>query len=56
MKAPAVKRASNSSNSREQEIRPIIIDDIQATPDSPEVDNQQNDINTKIPTTYPQKD
>ena len=41
------------SNRKEQEIKPIIIDDIQTAPDSLKVDTQ-NETDTKIPTKYPQ--
>ena len=44
----------NSPNSKEQEIKPIIIDDIHTFPNSPKVDNQQNDTDAKMPTKYPQ--
>ena len=53
VKAPTVKKASNPSNRREQEIKPIIIDNIQTTPES-HTDNQQNGTDTKKPTKFPQ--
>ena len=42
VKAPAVQKTSNSSSRGEQEIKSIIIDDTQTTPDSLSVNNQQN--------------
>ena len=53
VKAPMVKKSSNSSTTEEQEIKPIIIDDIQTAPDSQKIDSQ-NEANTRIPTKYPQ--
>ena len=59
VKAPMVKRSANSSNARDssntevQEIKPIIIDDIQTAPNSQKIDSQ-NEANTRIPTKYPQ--
>ena len=46
-----VRKASNSANTEEQEIKPIIIDDNQTAPDSQKID-KQNEIDTKIPTRY----
>ena len=42
MKAPVVKRSPDSTNRKEQEIKPIIIDDIQTAPDSPQADKQND--------------
>ena len=53
VKAPMVRRATNYSNGRKQEIKPIIIDYIQTNSNLPEVDNQLNDTDTTIPTKYP---
>ena len=53
VKAPMVKKSSNSSNTEEQEVKPIIIDNIQTAPNSQKVDNQ-NEANTRICTMYPQ--
>ena len=59
VKAPVVKRSANSpnirnsSNSEEQEIKPIIIDDMQTAPDWQKIDSQI-EPNTKIPTKCPQ--
>ena len=55
VKAPMVKRFANSlntgdsSNTEVQEIKPIIIDDMQTAPNSQKPDNQ-NEANTRIPT------
>ena len=54
VKAPMVKRSPNSTNRKEQEIKPIITDDIQTAPDSSKFDNQQNGTDAKIHTNYPQ--
>ena len=40
VKTPMVKSSSNCSNTEEQEIKPIIIDDIQTAPESPKIDKQ----------------
>ena len=53
VKAPMVQKPSNSSNTEEQEIKPIIIDDIQTAPNWQKIDGQ-NEANTRIPTKYPQ--
>ena len=53
VKAPMVKRPLNSSNTGEQEIKPIIIDDILTAPNPQKID-KQNEANTRIPTKYPQ--
>ena len=58
LKAPMVKKFANSSNARDsntevQEIKPIIIDDMQTAPNSQKTDNQ-NEANTRIPTKCPQ--
>ena len=47
-----MKKSSNSSNTEEQEIKPIIIDDIQTALNSQKIDSQ-NEANTRIPTKYP---
>ena len=48
-----LQTSSNSSNKEEQEIKPIIIDDIQTAPNSPKID-KQNETDTNIPSKYPQ--
>ena len=53
VKTPVVRKASNSSNTEEQEIKPIIIDDKQTAPDSQKTD-KQNEKDIRIPTRYPQ--
>ena len=50
VKAPIVQKASNPSNRGGQEIKPIIIDDTQTTPDSLSVNNQQNCTKARKPT------
>ena len=52
VKAPMVNKSSNSTKRREQEIKPIIIDHIQAVPNPSKVDNQPNTIDTSIHTKY----
>ena len=58
VKASVVKKSANSSNARDysnteaQEIKPIIIDDIQTAPNLQKIDSQ-NEANTSIPTKYP---
>ena len=51
VKAPVVKRSPDSTNTKEQETKPIIIDDIQTAPNPPKAD-KQHDTDTEIPTTY----
>ena len=53
VKAPTVQEPSNSSNTEVQEIKPIIIDDIQTAPNSQKTDSQ-NEANTRIPAKCPQ--
>ena len=50
VKASTVQKASNPSNRGEQEIKPIIIDDAQTTPNLLSVNNQQNCIQARKPT------
>ena len=52
VKTPTVKKSSNSTKGKEQEIKPIIIDDIQTAPNPPKVDNQPNTTDTSIHTKY----
>ena len=54
VKAPMVKWSPNSTNRKEQEIKPLIIDDIQTAPHSSKIDNQQNSTDVKMHTKYPQ--
>ena len=59
VKAPMVKRFANSSNTRDssntevQQIKPIIIDDIQTAPNLQKTDSQ-NEANTRIPAKCPE--
>ena len=48
VKAPMVKRSSNSTNRKEQEVKLIIIDDIQTAPNPTKIDNQPGGTDAQI--------
>ena len=50
VKVPAMQKASNPSNKREREIKPIIIDDTPIINDVLSVNMQQNCTKAKLPT------
>ena len=52
VKAPVVKRSPNSTNKRVQEIKPIIIDDEQDTPNTAKT-NCPTHTDVKLPTKHP---
>ena len=52
MKAPVVKRSPKSTRKREQEIKPIIIDDIQTVPNPTKIDNQPDTTDSHIHIKY----
>ena len=52
VKAPMVKGSPDSTNRKEWEMKPIIIDDIQTAP-NPQKADKQNDTDTKVTTRYP---
>ena len=54
VKAPMAKESPNSTNRKEQEIKPIIIDDIQTAPNPTKIDNKPDGANAHIHTKYPQ--
>ena len=60
VKTPMVKASPNATNKRVQEIKPIIIDDEQDTPNTVETPNivktnYQTNTNAKLPTKHPPK-
>ena len=52
VKTPMVKKSSNSTKGKKQEIKPIIIDDIQTAPNPPKLNNQPNTTDASIHTKY----
>ena len=54
VKAPMVKRSPDSTSKKEQEIKPIIIDDKQTAPNPTKFDNQPDGTDAHIHTKYPQ--
>ena len=54
VKAPMTKESPYSTNRKEQEVKPIIIDDIQTAPNPPKIDNQPGGADFLIHTKYPQ--
>ena len=54
VKVPVVKKSSNATRKREQEIKPIIIDDTQTVPNPSKVGSQSDTTDTSIHTKYQQ--
>ena len=54
VKEPMAKRSPNSTNRKEQDVKPIIINDIQTAPNPTKIDNQLGGTDAQIHIKYPQ--